>query len=412
MNASNRTRGRWVSSPLVVALAAIAAVGSLVAPREARACATCIPLKSTTLAEDINGSIAAVICRFVARPDAAAVARGAAQESTFEVVEFLNGDAVAIGAKGLAAPVQIKILFFGEQPVGTTFFTYAVNDQGLLWSLPQEVKAREREYLRKLSRLPPKGPARLSAFIEYLEVPELLVSGDAYEEFARAPYADLQGLKAQLPRESLLKWIADVNVSTAHRRQYLSLLSVCATADDVPKIEAMLRSEAATSRVLLDALIGCYLVMRGADGLPLIEQLFLKNKQAELVDANAAIVALRVIASETNAVPRPRINEALRHVLGRPEIADLVINDLARGKDWSVAKQLAALFRNSERDDSQWVRIPIANYLRVCPTEEAIALRKELEVLDPESFQRAAQFYGKTIADVPAKQPNVNSGAQ
>lgn len=397
---------------LTAAMLAVAGFGSLVTPREVRACASCPSLKSSTLAEDIDGSIAAVICRFVARPDAAAIARGAAPESTFEVVEFLNGDAVAIGEKGLAAPVQIKILFFGEQPVGTTFFTYAVNDQGLLWSLPQEVKARESEYLRKLSRLPPKGPARLSAFIEYLETHELLISGDAYEEFARAPYADLQGLKAQLPRERLLKWIADVNVSTAHRRQYLSLLSVCATADDVPKIEAMLRSDTPTSRVLLDALVGCYVVMRGADGLPLIEQLFLKNKQAELTDANAAIVALRVIASETNAVPRPRINEALRHVLDRPALADLVINDLARGQDWSVAKPLAVLFRNAERDGSQWVRIPIANYLRVCPTEEATALCKELEALDPESFQRAASFYGKSVADVPAKQANVNSEAQ
>jgi len=397
---------------MLMAMLVVAGFGLVAAPREARACATCIAFKSSTLAEDIDGSVAAVICRLVARPNAAAVAAGAAPECTFEVVEYLHGDAVAIVGPAPAAPVQVKILFFGEQPIGTSFFTYAINGPPLLWSMPQEVSDREIKYLRMAAVLPPKRPARLSAFIEYLEAPELLISGDAYEEFARAPYADLQGLKPFLPRESLLKWIADVNVSTAHRRQYLSLLSVCATADDVPKIEAMLRSDTPTSRVLLDALVGCYLVMRGADGLPLIEQLFLKNKQAELTDANAAIVALRVIASETNAVPRPRINEALRHVLDRPAIADLVINDLARGQDWSVAKPLAALFRNAERDGSQWVRIPIANYLRVCPTEEATALCKELEALDPESFQRAASFYGKSVADVPAKQANVNSEAQ
>ena len=57
-------------------------------------------------------------------------------------------------------------------------------------------------------------------------------------------------------------------------------------------------------------------------------------------------------------------------MLERPQLADLVIPDLARWEDWSVMDRLVDLFKNAN-DDSNWVRVPVINYLRACPLPAA-----------------------------------------
>jgi hypothetical protein len=402
---------RGLPSSVLIATILLGGILPFAAPRQAAACASC-PTFHSTLKEDIDESAVAVICRLTARPDAAAVqAAGVDATCTFEVVEILKGAETLAAQPGAAMPQRVEIIFFGDQPIGTKFLAFAVTPPNLSWNTPTEVKDREIEYLRKLLACPAKGPERLTMFFDYLEAPERILAEDAYEEFARAPYADLQAAKPHIPRERLLRWIADVNVLTAHRRQYVSMLSCCALKEDLPTIEALLRSEARTSRVLLDALVGCHLVLRGADGVPLIEDLFLRNKDAELVDSNAAIVALRFVAAETNAVPQARINQAYHVVLDRPQLADLVIPDLSRAQDWSAVPKLTALFKSAADDGTLWNRVAIASYLRVCPTPAAAAASQELELLDPEAFRRAAQLYRRPISAAPASESSP-AGAQ
>lgn len=392
---------RRLSNAVLIATSLLCAGLSAVMPRTVEACAGC-PSFRATLKEEIDDSAVAVICRLKARPGpVAAGAVGGGATCTFEVVEVLKGAETLAAQPGAAMPYQAEIIFFGEQPLGTKFLAFALTPPNLSWNTPMEVKDREVEYLRKLLACPPKGPQRLTMFFDYLEAPEPMLAEDAYEEFARARYADLQATKQQMPRERLLRWIADVNVLTAHRRQYLSMLSCCALKEDLPTIEAWLRSDERTSRVLLDALVGCHIALHGADGVRLIEDLFLKNKEAELVDVNAAIIALRFVATETNVVPQTRINQAFHIVLDRPQLADVVIPDLTRAQDWSVVPKLTALFKSAPADGTLWNRVSIANYLRVCPTPAAATAAKELEGLDPEAFRRAEQLYGRPISAAP-----------
>ena len=399
---------RRLPSAVLIATLLLSGIWSAAKPRAVEACASC-PTFRATLKEEIDDSAVAVICRLKARPDAAAGgAAGNGETCTFEVIEILKGAETLAAQPGVAMPYQTEIIFFGEQSLGTKFLAFAVTPPNLSWNTPTEVTDREIDYLRKLLTCPPKGPARLTMFFDYLEAPERMLAEDAYEEFARAPYVDLQAAKQHMPRERLLRWITDVNVLTAHRRQYVSMLSCCALKEDLPTIETWLRSDERTWRVLLDALVGCHLVLRGADGVPLIENLFLQNKNAELIDSNAAIVALRFVATETNAVPPARINQAFRVVLDRPQLADVIIPDLARAQDWSVVPKLTALFKSAAADGTLWNRVSIASYLHVCPTPAAVVAAKELELVDPEAFRRAAQLYGRPVS---AAQPSESSPA-
>ena len=50
-------------------------------------------------------------------------------------------------------------------------------------------------------RVPASGPERLAFFQEYLEHEDPLLAQDAYDEFARAPYADVQALKPRMKHD-------------------------------------------------------------------------------------------------------------------------------------------------------------------------------------------------------------------
>jgi hypothetical protein len=50
------------------------------------------------------------------------------------------------------------------------------------------------------------------------------------------------------------------------------------------------------------------------------------------------------------------------------------------------------LFKKAD-DDSNWVRVPVINYLRACPLPAAKEQLDELAKLDPETFKRANAFF-------------------
>jgi hypothetical protein len=179
------------------------------------------------------------------------------------------------------------------------------------------------------------------------------------------------------------------------------MLGMCGTPDDVPMIEGMIKTEDRQVRSALDAMIGCYLNLRGADGLSLIEDQFLKNDKSEYVDTYSAIVALRVLGQETDVIPKEKLVASLRHMLDRPQLADLVIPDLARWQDWGSMDKLVDLFKNAN-EESSWVRVPVVQFLRACPDPKAKEYIDELAKIDPDAVKRATNYLALPGAGGPA----------
>jgi hypothetical protein len=179
------------------------------------------------------------------------------------------------------------------------------------------------------------------------------------------------------------------------------MLGAYNSPDDAPLLEEMIKSKDRQTKGALDALVAAYLTLKGPEGMPLVEELFLKNKDAEYTDTYATIMALRFHGTEDKIIPRERLLAGLRMMLDRPQLADLVIPDLARWEDWSVVDKLVELFKNSD-DESSWVRVPVINYLRACPLPEAKSRIDELAKIDPESIKRANSFFPFGAAAAPA----------
>ncbi|MBI2824109.1 MAG: hypothetical protein HYX69_05370 [Planctomycetia bacterium] len=365
----------------------LALVAVAMTPTGATACPFCSAV-SMTLAEELKASDAAVIARLVDRPPVAdpSGATGAPAKSTFEIVKVLKGDKLLAGKK------KIEILFFGTQEPGTQFLLYGVDPKDLAWGTPTAMTDRGIEYMEKIATLADAPAERLAFFQEYLEDEDPLLSGDAYSEFAKAPYADVALLKGRMHHDRLLRWVQDAKVSPSRRGLYFTMIGICGEPEDVPMLEELIRNDDRQTRTALNAMIAAYLTLKGPDGMPLVEDLFLKNDKSEYLDTYSAIVALRFLGQETTIVPKERLVEALKHMLDRPQLADLVISDLARWQDWSAMDKLVALFKNAN-EESSWVRVPVVQYLRACPDPKAKEYIDELAKIDPDAVKRANSFF-------------------
>jgi len=367
------------------------------------ACPFCSAV-SLTFAQEIAQSQAAVIARLVEGPPAAALsprAEGPLPKGKFAVVEVLKGSGLVEDAGLLGADAkQIETILLEDRPAGSLFLLMGVEPPNLVWSSPIPVTDRAVEYLCKLGDLPEKGPDRLAFFQKHLEDADETLARDAYDEFAVAPYDDVRGLESRMDPTQLLAWIENPKVQANRRRLYATMLGVCGTKADAERIAEILKGEnlppeKADVRSGIDALIACYVTLRGPEGLDLVDRLFLdrKGRDVPFTETYAAVMALRFLGEESEIVPRERVLQSLRILLDEPKLADLVIADLARWEDWSVVDRLSELFEKADADNI-FVREPVVNYLRACPLPEAAAAIAKLEKIDPEAVRRAATLAG------------------
>jgi hypothetical protein len=193
-------------------------------------------------------------------------------------------------------------------------------------------------------------------------------------------------------RDRLVAWVKDTEIPASRRRLYFTMLSVCGQPKDCELLETFMKSDDRKSKSGLDALIACYLNLKGEDGLKLVDDLFLKNESAEYADTYAAIMAIRFHGTQTDVIDRKRLVHSLRYMLERPELADLVIPDLAKWEDWEIMPRLVQLFKDAD-EKSSWVRVPVINYLRACPLPKAKQYIAELNKIDPDAVKRAKTFF-------------------
>lgn len=385
----------------VIAVAATLVVG--MQSTRATACPFC-SATSQTFSEELGTMDVAVIARLVKVPEQSNKAGDEIQKATFEIDQVVKGE-------GLVKPKEkFETLYFGDGTVGKSFLVMGISPPATMWSTPLPLTERGTKYLNDLVKLPKDGAERLVFFQEYLEDNDEMLARDAYDEFARAPYSQLKAIKPKLKHDQVVAWIKNPEIPASRRRLYLVILGVTGTEKDLPMIEEFMSSSDRKAKSGLDALIACYLTLKGETGLPLVEKLFLGNEKADYADTYAAIMAIRFHGTEGGIIDTKRLVKALHPMLERPELADLVIPDLAKWEDWAVMDKLFDLYKNANEKNS-WVRVPVVNYLRACPLPKAKELLVECEKIDPAAVKRANTFFpaGPTA---PAPSPEKASQVQ
>lgn len=340
-----------------------------------------------TFSEQLTSNDVVVVARLLEVPPPSDDPDADFPKAQFEIVQVIKG------VDFVAPEMKFSTQLVGTYPIGEKFLVMGVDPPKLAWTTPMKASDRVFQYLQDIQSLPAKGPKRLEFFQNFFEDKESILAFDAYDEFALASYADLIAMKDQLQHDKLIAWILDPEISVNRRRLYFTLLGICGTAEDTKILEDLIRSNDRKKRAGLDALIASYLTLKGPAGVDLIEEIFLVDTEADYVDANAAVMALRFHGTELKLIPKERIVVAIRHLLDRPKMADMIIPDLARWEDWTVMERLVQMFKDAD-EESNWLRVPVITYLRACPKPEAKVYIEELSKIDPESVRRADFFLG------------------
>jgi hypothetical protein len=345
-----------------------------------------------TFTEQMNEKDVVVVAKLVVAPPPPTADSDDFPDGKFEIVGVLKGNNLV--KNGMTFSTQLV----GVYPVGQKFLVMGQGVPDVAWTTPMKASERVFEYLEKIQKLPEKGPDRLVFFQDYFEDKEKILAFDAYDEFAAAPYEYLIGMKEKMDRDKLIRFIKSPKTTVNRRRLYFTMLGVCGKRSDAAMLEGFIKSGSRKQQAGLDALVGCYLTLTGNKGLPLIAEQFLTNPEADYVDISQVVDALRFHATESDVISTDEIVPVVRTLLDHPDHADIIIEDLARWKDWSVMDKLVQMFKDAD-SDSNWQRVPIISYLRACPKPEAAKCIEELKKIDAQAVQRADYYLGLGDSD-------------
>src|SRR6478736_3808064 len=237
---------RRFSKSWVMVVAATLAVG--MQSTRAAACPFC-NAASQTFSEELGTMDVAVIARLVKVPQQSNKTGDEIQKATFEIDQVIKGE-------GLVKPHEkLETLYFGDGTVGKSFLVMGISPPATMWSTPLPLTDRGMKYLTEVVKLPKDGAERLIFFQEYLEDADEMLARDAYDEFARAPYSQLKGIKDQLNHDQVVAWIKNSDIPASRRRLYLVILGITGTQKDLPMIEEFMTSSDRKAKSGLDALI-------------------------------------------------------------------------------------------------------------------------------------------------------------
>lgn len=381
-------------------------------PSPSTACALCpgCDAPSTTLTEQVELSAHLLLAKYRSGTQPTAETAGT---SEFEIVAVAKsrGDLFEVGQT-----IELPQYIAGK--ADGLYILMGPDDKLIDWHIPAEATEDSWNYVANLppsATEPAEQTKRLAYFLQYLEHPEVTVANDAYAEFAIAPYDVITPLKDQLPRKKLRQWVTDPETPVTRLGLYGILLGQCGTEDDEEAMKQTILHPESEFRLGIEGVMWGYMILGGEEALQVLEDAKMKsrtyvNKEGEEVklpfsETYAVMQALRFMWShEPDRIPKERLKQSMRILLDRPELADLVIADLARWKDWSVQDRLMTMY-DDEDFNIPSVKRAIIRYMYYCsrdvPEEaetkpdHAVSAEQHLAVLeqkDPKTYRNAKRF--------------------
>ena len=331
-------RGNRRSS--LMALVSIVATTATIA---VQACPFCPPTDAT-LSEKLAEADAACVVKFLSSKNGEELSM---QTTTFQITQLMKPSG-AYQAGG-----SIEISFGVTANEGDTFLLMGrVKEGSMEWGLPVEIDEVSREYVRQAPSPEERPQAkRLAYFLKFLDVANPVISNDAFGEFARAQFEDVEQLVAQLSEKSdekysrvkvrakVRKWLEDPNPQLAVRRAFYGmLLGLLGDKDDAEYLKQKILApiDPEKNRIGIEGMMGGYLLLQGEAGMRvLIEQKVdslpkdLPSDDPQFVDLNALRMTISFLWDfRRSQFAEESLRAAMRRYLDRPEFADLAVVDL------------------------------------------------------------------------------------
>ena len=313
----------------------------------AAACPSCMPLPMT-LAEELEVSRAVVV----------AAPMGGKPGNRYRVLKTLKGNVkpdrilLALPSSGSAT-----VLLCTSGEVGSPFWSgrpYPIN--------PAEIKFAEAVLQLPVRKSPSSVERRLAFFVGHLAPTRNLRSDSAYAEFALASYAEMERFSKIVGAKKLRLWL-EGKVNPEYVPLFLMMLAQSGGPTDIAWLEPRLMKAAQREPGQADqALLFCYLRLKGPAGLEVVQQRFLQGSRYQ---KSNALVPLRLMVDLKGPIPQSEILPIFRAQLQDPEMAGQVLQDLAVWGDWSCLPQVVPLLKLPQQH--RFTTIMAVRYLVSCP---------------------------------------------
>lgn len=321
---------------MTTAITTAAVLLTTLAASPAMSCPFC-SAPSLTLAEQMAQADAAVLVQWVGGKKATDKSAG---ETVYEIRQIVRNH-----KNELKVEDRVTLPRYRESKVGDLFLLVGSKGTTIEWASPLEVTETSFNYVAQAPSPEVPTAKRLAYYVKFLEYPDQMIANDAYGEFANAPYADITQLSDDLPREKIRGWITNKDTPATRMGLYGLLIGLCGTSDDVNVLEAKILEKTEDFRLGIDGLMSGYLLLTGDKGMSVLDEHKLKNRDVPFSETYAAMQALRFMWKYAEGrIEKPRLRASMRILLDRPELADLVIADLARWKDWEIRDRLMSLY--------------------------------------------------------------------
>lgn len=350
---------------------------------------------SLTMTEQLSQSNAALLVKWSGGTPAKDQDGGFTEYEVVEVVSQPTGSKLAKGTK-------VKLVRYRAAKAGDLYMLLGTTAGAVIdWGSPIEVTEDSFAYIKNAPKPELPTKERLKYFIKFLEHPNATVATDAYGEFANAPYADITPLAPEMPRDKLRVWLNDPQVSPSRTGLYGLMLGLCGKDEDSEVLAKKIFEPTTEFRLGIDGVMGGYLLLTGEKGLAQIDEKKLADKKVPFSETYSAMQALRFLWQYSEGkFPAERLRQSMRLLLDRPELADLVIADLARWKDWSVQDRLMSMYGKDEYDIPS-IKRAVVRYMLACSKDQTAASDAEsaakhlahLEEDDPKTVADAKRFF-------------------
>lgn len=330
--------------------------------------------------------------------------------TTFDVVHVLK---VESGASDPAPTIERRLHF--DAPPGTLYMLYAVDSElELSWVTHEPIPEECAAYVLEVAALESTGSDRLRHLIPFMGHSDPVIAADVMREFGLANGDDVITVISDIDSDRLLALALDPNTDPNFVGIYCWMLGLTGATQHATALRELVMTQPESIRAGRDGEMVGYAMLAGLEGWELIEREKLLNSDAPFSETYAALRALRYLLTyPIDTLPRERLLESMRAMLDRPEIADLVVSDLARFEDWSVIDRLNEMYDAEGFQEPAIQRAIIRHFLSAqhagcqaveaggeCPdfAERAARYLDVIKRRDPARYEQAMRYFSNADA--------------
>jgi len=234
----------------------------------------------------------------------------------------------------------------------------------------QVKSAAVAEYLQGILALDPKDRTKaLLYFFKYLDDADLLISNDAYVEFAKANDKEIGAVAGKLSPAKLRDWLTSDKTPANRLSLYAFLLGACGSDKDAELLRSLLRDPNERMAGAIDGLLSGYIKLRPREGWDLVVAM-LRDEKKPFPERFNVLRTVRFYHGWKPEDTRREVLQAVAGTLGQGDFADMTIDDLRRWELWDLTGDVLAQF-DKKSHAAPIMRRTIVRYALCCPKPEA-----------------------------------------